>query len=212
MDGLDNKLQKHGYDIKRDIRDLEYAQSIKEFMKGIRRTDYSIIILSDDFLKSENCMREIFEFIKDENYKDRIIPIILESAKEILSEDKGMKYTIYWKEKKTNLEEKLKLIDEESKGGYIEALTIITSIKNSIGAVIGIFRDMKMFDMDENIDKKIIQYIKKKEKNRKKLVILNIFIVSIILVIIYIFMIPSNIRSKDNIVKENIKRKMKKKI
>ncbi len=89
VDGFDEKLQKHGYKIERDIRDAEYAKSIKEFMKRIRRADYSIIILSDSFLKSENCMREILEFIKDDDYKNRIIPVILNSVKDIWGSSNG---------------------------------------------------------------------------------------------------------------------------
>lgn len=133
VDELDKKLQKCGYKIERDIRDLGYTKSIKEFMKRIRKTDYSIIILSDRFLKSENCMREIFEFIKDDNYKDRIIPIILNSAKNILGENKGIDYTIYWKEKEKEFKIRLKSIDEESKSGYIEELKHISMVKDSIG-------------------------------------------------------------------------------
>lgn len=167
VDKLDGELQKYGYNIVRDIRDAEYAQNIKEFMKKIRRTDYSIIILSDNFLKSENCMREIFEFIKDENYKDKIIPVILESAKDILGDNKGITYTIYWKEREDCFKEQLKKIDEESKVGYIEDLKLISSVKNSIGEVIKIFRDMKMFDGKNNVlINEIVKYIN--ENNKKK--------------------------------------------
>lgn len=163
VDGLDSNLQKFGYKIIRDIRDAEYAQKIKEFMKRIRKTDYSIIVLSDNFLKSENCMREIFEFIKDENFKDRIIPVILESAKDIWGSDKGIQYTIYWKKKESNFKEKLNQIDEESKSGYIEELKHISSIKDSMGDIIKIFRDMKMFDAsDGDLIKNIVMYLKKK--------------------------------------------------
>lgn len=164
VDKLDDNLQKYGYKVIRDIRDAKYVQSIKEFMKRIRKTDFSLIIISDKFLKSENCMREIFEFIKDENYKDRIIPIILKSAKGILENNKGIEYTVYWKEREEKLKEQLKLIDDESKSGYIEELKHISMIKDSIGEVLGLFRDMKMFKEDDgNIQDKIFQYIKKKE-------------------------------------------------
>lgn len=132
-------------------------------MQRIRKTDYSIIILSDRFLKSENCMKEIFEFIKDENYKDRIIPVRLDSVKNIWGDNKGIEYTVFWKDKEKEMKEQLKRIDEESKGGYIEELRHISLVKDSIGEVIKIFRDMKMFDInDENIHEKISQYIKKK--------------------------------------------------
>lgn len=164
VDGLDNELQTYGYKVERDIRDAEYAQNIKEFMKRIRKTDYSIIVLSDNFLKSENCMREIFEFIKDENFKDRIIPVILESAKDIWGDSKGIQYTIYWKEREEKFKEDLKRIDEESKGGYIEELKHISSVKDSIGDIIKIFRDMKMFEANEkNLVNDIVLFLKKKE-------------------------------------------------
>lgn len=166
VDELDKKLQAYGYKVERDIRDAEYAQSIKEFMKRIRKTDYSIIVLSDSFLKSENCMREILEFIKDDDYKNRIIPIILESAREIWSVNKGINYTIYWKNREKEFIEQLLLIDEESKSGYIEELKHICLIKDSIGEILKTFRDMKMFVKDDNCDlsDEIIIYIKKKQE------------------------------------------------
>lgn len=163
VDKLDGELQKYGYHIVRDIRDAEYAQNIKEFMKEIRRTDYSIIVLSDNFLKSENCMREILEFIKDDNYRNRIIPVILDSAKDIWGFDKGIQYTIYWKDREDKFKEQLSKIDEESKGGYIEDLKHISSVKDSIGEIIKIFRDMKMFDANEkNLVNDIVLFLKKK--------------------------------------------------
>lgn len=151
VDKLDNKLQTYGYKAVRDIRDAQYAQNIKAFMKNIRKTDYSIIVLSDNFLRSENCMREILEFIKDDNYKNRIIPVILDSAKEIWGSDKGIQYTIYWRDKEKKFKEQLSKIDEESKGGYIEDLKHISSVKDSIGEIIKIFRDMKMFDANKEL-------------------------------------------------------------
>lgn len=173
VDNLDNRLQNYGYKVERDIRDAEYAQKIKEFMKKIRKTDYSIIVLSDSFLKSENCMREIFEFIKDDNYKDRIIPVILDSAKDIWGSNKGIQYTVYWKMKEAKFKEQLKQIDEESKGGYIEDLKHISSVKDSIGEIIKIFRDMKMFDAnEENLADNIVVYLKKKEVFRLENVLL----------------------------------------
>lgn len=108
-------------------------------------------------------MREILEFIKDDDYKNRIIPVILDSAKDIWGSAKGVQYTIYWKEKEEEFKEQLKKIDEESKGGFIEDLKHISSVKNSIGEVIKIFRDMKMFDSNEDdLVGNIVMFLKKK--------------------------------------------------
>ncbi len=38
------------------------------------------MLISDDYLKTSNCMFEVLEFIKDENYRNRIIPIIFGST------------------------------------------------------------------------------------------------------------------------------------
>lgn len=189
VDELDQRMRKCGYFVERDIRDAEYAQSIKKFMKRIRKTDYSIIVLSDDFLKSENCMYEILEFIKDDNYKYRIIPVIINSAKDIWGSNKGISYTIFWKERAEEFKGQLKLIDEESKSGYIEDLKHITLIKDSIGEIIKIFRDMKMFDAsDEKLVENIIECIKKKRNNKGKSGIwLLIFFVVVMSIVIYMF-------------------------
>ena len=45
VDAIDDIFNTHGITITRDIRDLEYRQSIKEFMSKIRETDFTIIIL-----------------------------------------------------------------------------------------------------------------------------------------------------------------------
>lgn len=153
-------------------------------MKKIRKTNHSIIVLSDDFLKSENCMREIFEFIKDDSYKDRIIPIILDSAKDIWGPGKGMQYTIFWKEREAAFKEQLKLIDEESKGGYIEDLKHISAVKDSIGDIIKIFREMKMFDAnEENLAENIVSYLK------KRIVPTVDFVVVVVLGVIFLYLL-----------------------
>ena len=110
-------------------------------------------------------MREILEFIKDDDYKNRIIPVILDSAKDIWGSSKGIQYTIYWKEKEEKFKEDLKKIDEESKSGYTEDLKHISSVKDSIGEIIKIFRDMKIFDASkEGLADDIVNYLKKKER------------------------------------------------
>lgn len=67
-----------------------------------------------------------------------------------------------WKKKEAKFKEQLKQIDEESKGGYIEDLKHISSVKDSIGDIIKIFREMKMFDANEkNLADNIVVYLKK---------------------------------------------------
>ncbi len=47
-------------------------------MKSIRNQDYVILIISDYYLKSKNCMFEVTEIMKEQEYKDRIFPAVVE--------------------------------------------------------------------------------------------------------------------------------------
>ena len=82
-DAIESYFKDTPITIKRDKRDLHFKQSIKEFMKQIRKTDYALMIISEDYLKSSNCMYEVLEFIKDENYKEMEtinLPLLLKKA------------------------------------------------------------------------------------------------------------------------------------
>lgn len=54
--------------ISRDIRDVEYHESFKRFMQSIEKHDYVITIISDNYLKSRNCMFEMLEVVKDSDF------------------------------------------------------------------------------------------------------------------------------------------------
>lgn len=80
--------------IKRDKNNIEHWGSIRKYMDSIRDTDYVILIISDSYLKSVNCMYEINELMKDENYKNRIFPLVLEES--IYKLEGRIEYIVYW--------------------------------------------------------------------------------------------------------------------
>src|SRR5665647_915393 len=84
--------------LERDVRDLEYRQSIKEFMKKVRKSDYCLVVISESYLKSTNCMYEVTEFIKDENYIHRILPLVQNDA-DIFRVEGRNKYIKFWQDK-----------------------------------------------------------------------------------------------------------------
>ena len=67
VDEVDKDFMALGITLVRDIRDTEFKDSLRQFMKRIRTFDFAIVIVSDSFLKSKNCLIEILEFIKDDN-------------------------------------------------------------------------------------------------------------------------------------------------
>lgn len=116
--GLKNRL-KDAISISRDIRDVEYHGSFKQFMQSIQEHDYVIIIISDHYLKSRNCMFEMLETIKDAKYQSRLLFIVLHDdderyfsepqtdafAADVYSNDGQVGYSLYWKQKEIDLQE-----------------------------------------------------------------------------------------------------------
>lgn len=78
---IDAFFQSIGYFFRRDVRDLKDYTFLKQFMRSINLTDRVVLMVSDNFLRSSNCMFEVLELLKDTEFKDRIAPVLLPSAK-----------------------------------------------------------------------------------------------------------------------------------
>ena len=81
VNAVENYLLDCGYDVKRDIRDIKDYDSINDFMNGIRKQDYVIPIVSDNYLRRNNCMYEIMQLLKDDNFSEKTFPIIIDFSK-----------------------------------------------------------------------------------------------------------------------------------
>lgn len=76
-DVVEAQLLKKGYDVKRDIRDIKPWDDLNEFMKSIRKQDYVVLLISDQYLQKENCIYEVYQLLKDANYTQRTFPIVI---------------------------------------------------------------------------------------------------------------------------------------
>lgn len=92
-----------GFDVIRDKKEVHYTDSISQYMKRIRTEDFVLLLLSDNFLKSVNCMKEIIEFEKDDRW-DILLPVNLLNT-DIYSNNR-IKYIKYW-ENELNIKEAL---------------------------------------------------------------------------------------------------------
>ena len=127
-------------------------------MNKIRKSDYAILVISDNYLKSINCMYEVLEVMKDEGYRDRIIPVVLNNACIYYAIGRA-NYIKYWKEEFTKLSNEISEInDNESSFSLIDMLKMIGDIKRNIGEFISILSDMNypnINDISEEISKKL---------------------------------------------------------
>jgi hypothetical protein len=74
---IDETLQQRGIRIVRDKRALGYRGSIRDFMERIGRGSCVIVVISDKYLRSPNCMFELVEIADNKQFHDRVFPVIL---------------------------------------------------------------------------------------------------------------------------------------
>ncbi|MCP4143624.1 MAG: toll/interleukin-1 receptor domain-containing protein [Chloroflexi bacterium] len=150
---LDADLQENGITIIRDKRDLGYKGSISEFMQEIGRGNAIIVIVSDKYLKSPNCMYELVEIAQYKNIHDRIFPIVLGDA-DIYNPVSRIKYIKHWEDKLKELDEAMKSVSSANLDGLREELDSYDEIRDNVSELTYLFKDMNTLtpDMHEGSD------------------------------------------------------------
>lgn len=126
--------------IHRDIRDISNWGSIKEYMNTISDMDYTVLVITDNYLKSFNCMYEVLEVMKDYNYKNRIFPVVVETS--IYNPSGRIEYVQYWQEEYKKLNEKLSQVEVVNLGVLPNDLKRAQNIASSISEFLELVSDM----------------------------------------------------------------------
>lgn len=143
---IDSALHIRGITVTRDIRDVKCSQSFKEFMKNIGNHDIVLMLISDQYLKSQACVFEVIEVMKEPDYIQRIVPIVND---DVCFDLKGIIYLKYWEEEQKVIEEAIGgHIREEIKPLEDERDEIVI-IKNNIMKFIATIRDLKYIPFKE---------------------------------------------------------------
>ena len=140
-DEIDTFFSDLGIEIKRDKRSIEQWGSIRNFMDSIQTSDYAILIISDAYLKSVNCMYEITQLMKDAQYNDRIFPVVI--VGEIYQLKKRIDYIVYWEEKYDEIKKEVARVKNPENIGKLSAeLHQFREISYTIGEFLDIIKDM----------------------------------------------------------------------
>lgn len=110
--------------ISRDIRDVEFGESFKIFMDSIGKHDFVIVIISDGYLKSRNCMYEMKEITRNQKLDDKLLFVILSQedkqyycddsvavAANVYESSTMTNCTTYWQGKQSELEKEIECIN-----------------------------------------------------------------------------------------------------
>lgn len=131
-----------GYTIIRDKEALGYKGNIKEFMQRIGKGKCVIVVISDKYLKSENCMYEMLEIKNKGDVYGSIYPIVLKDAK-IYEEIDRIDYLNFWDEKVDALKKKIETIrDPVGKVGVSKKMNQYTDIRRIVDDITDMLRDM----------------------------------------------------------------------
>ncbi|TFI50791.1 TIR domain-containing protein [Mastigocladus laminosus UU774] len=144
---IEQAFQAEGIDIIRDTNAIGYKQKFKEFMQRLSRGKCVILIISDQYLKSENCMYELVEIAKDREFYDRIFPIILADAK-IYKFTERMEYIRYWQDEINKLREAIKGVDITISEKSLKTLKLYEEIKDKFDELANLLNDINTLTPD----------------------------------------------------------------
>lgn len=140
-DEIDTFFSELGINIKRDKKSIEQWGSIRAFMDSIQSSDYAILIISDAYLKSVNCMYEITHLMKEPHYRDRIFPVVLEN--EVYQLKNRIDYIVYWEEKYDEAKQEISRVKNlENTEQLSNELHQLREISYTIGEFLDIIKDM----------------------------------------------------------------------
>jgi internalin A len=153
-------LVEKGFNVIRDKVDLGYKGNIKEFMQRIGMGKAIVVVISDKYLKSENCMFEILEIHRNKDTWNRIFPIVLRDAR-MYDEIERIDYLVYWDTKIADLNAKIKTLQNAAGiGAVIEKVNQYTDIRRFNDEIMSMLRDMNTLTPDMHCDNNFESLIK----------------------------------------------------
>ncbi|MFD0523566.1 TIR domain-containing protein [Paractinoplanes durhamensis] len=107
VDELRQALEERNVRLIQDDRDIAYKGDIREFMRELGRGRAVVLVIGEEYLRSESCMFELLEIAKHGDLRTRIFPVVLASAGIYKPLDR-IRHVKYWEEQVAQLDEALK--------------------------------------------------------------------------------------------------------
>jgi len=148
---IDQALQKRGIKIIRDKRDLGYKGSINEFMERIGRGNCVVVVISDKYLRSPNCMFELVEIAEGKQFHDRIFPVVLNDAN-IYDPVRRLDYVKHWEMKRAELAQAMREVDPANLQGIREEIDQYDRIRDKVSGLTSTLKDMNTLTPDMHRD------------------------------------------------------------
>ncbi len=100
-----------------------------------------IVVINDGYLRSKHCMFELMEIAEAEQFHDRVFPVMLGDA-DVYDPVKTIGYVKHWEEKKAELTEAMKSVDQANLQGTRDEIDLYDRTRDEISGLISTLNDM----------------------------------------------------------------------
>ena len=102
VDKLEKAFLSQGVELQRDVSSMSYGDSISAFMKQMGQGEAIVVVLSDDYLRSEYCLFELLEASRHSEFAERVFPLVMTGTPIIDAAD-SLRYYGHWEAKEQEL-------------------------------------------------------------------------------------------------------------
>jgi hypothetical protein len=152
-----------GVAIKRDEKEIGYGDPIRAYMDELAAGGAIILVLSELYIKSPNCMYELLEIYNHDRkkFRERIVPVVLKGTKFHKAIDR-LPYIRFWEEETKRLKAELGSVDMTNIGTVShQELRKYVEVSNKIDDLLSLIGDMNHLKEEDHLKDNFSSLIKR---------------------------------------------------
>ncbi len=137
-----------GISVRSDTEVIGYRGSIADFMAELGRGRAVILVLSDDYLRSPNCMRELLEVRRNADFHRRVYPVVVRGTRFYEARER-IPFVKHWEQQSRQLQADIAALDRSDHLTNIRAEhDLFNDIRTAIDDLLGLLGDMNALTQD----------------------------------------------------------------
>ncbi len=138
-------------DVKRDKTSVKPWGDLQGFMRSIRDQDFAVLVISDAYLRSEACLFEVMELMKEQQWDERVMYVVNDDAHGVYNTKTHLEYIGYWEDKAQQLTEEIQKHNPAAVTAQAEELKKVKLIAINIGTFMAKVKRTMNPEMDKAI-------------------------------------------------------------
>lgn len=140
-------LENAGYTIMRDKKNVDFGDSISQFMKDLGENELCLLFLSEKYFQSYYTMFEVCEIARNANwekekFRTKVLPFMVEDDLFPRDRSKLKTYATYWREQAKSIQEDVVFFGEQADENLVKESRNTKKIKDEIVKLYGWLKDI----------------------------------------------------------------------